>query len=83
VKPLFIKLRDGTEPVRLSARKYTPPQLKFTRDKIRELEELNLVYKNSEAEWSSPQLILPNPRPDQYCMTVGPRVQNASTKPTS
>jgi hypothetical protein len=51
VKPLFIKLRDGTEPVRLSARKYTPPQLKFTRDKIRELEELNLVYKNSEAEW--------------------------------
>jgi hypothetical protein len=43
VKPLVIKLRDGTEPVRMSARKYAPPQLKFMRDKIRELEELGLV----------------------------------------
>jgi hypothetical protein len=41
VKPLVIKLRDGAEPVRMSARKYAPPQLKFMRDKIRELEELD------------------------------------------
>jgi hypothetical protein len=27
VKPLVIKLRDGAEPVRMSARKYAPPQL--------------------------------------------------------
>jgi hypothetical protein len=47
VKPLAIKLRDGAEPVRMSARKYAPPQLKFMRDKIRELEELGLVYKNT------------------------------------
>jgi hypothetical protein len=39
VKPLVIKLRDGAEPVRMSARKYAPSQLKFIRDKIRELEE--------------------------------------------
>jgi hypothetical protein len=38
VKPLVIKLRDGAEPVRMSARKYAPPQLKFMRDKIREIE---------------------------------------------
>jgi hypothetical protein len=50
VKPLVIKLRDRAEPVRMSARKYAPPQLKFMRDKIRELEELGLVYKNTEAE---------------------------------
>jgi uncharacterized protein (DUF2235 family) len=37
VKPLVIKLRDGAEPVRMSSRKYAPPQLKFMRDKIREL----------------------------------------------
>jgi hypothetical protein len=37
VKPLFIKLRDGAEPVRMSARKYAPPQLKFMPDKTREL----------------------------------------------
>jgi hypothetical protein len=37
VNPLVIKLRDGAEPVRMSARKYAPPQLKFMRDKIREL----------------------------------------------
>jgi hypothetical protein len=43
VKPLVIKLRDGAETVRMSARKYAPPQLKFMRDKIRELEELGLV----------------------------------------
>jgi hypothetical protein len=43
VKPVVIKLRDGSEPVRMSAHKNAPPQLKFMRDKIRELEELNLV----------------------------------------
>jgi hypothetical protein len=32
VKPLVIKLREGAEPVRMSARKYAPPQLKFMRD---------------------------------------------------
>jgi hypothetical protein len=50
VKPLVIKLRDGAEPVRMSARKYAPPQLKFMRDKIHEFEELGLVYKNTGAE---------------------------------
>jgi hypothetical protein len=34
----------------MPARKYAPPQLKFMRDKKQELEELNLVYKNSKAE---------------------------------
>jgi hypothetical protein len=43
VKPLFIKLCDGTEPVRMSTRKYAPPQKKFMRDKIRELEEMGLM----------------------------------------
>jgi hypothetical protein len=50
VKLLVIKLRDCAEPVRMSARKYAPPHLKFMRDKIRELEELGLVYKNTRAE---------------------------------
>jgi hypothetical protein len=82
MKPLVIKLRDGAEPVRMSARKYATPQLKFMRDKIRELEELGLVYNNTGAEWASPPLILPKPGPDQYRMTVDLRVPNASTKPT-
>jgi hypothetical protein len=47
VKPFVIKLRDDTEPVRMSARKYAPPQLKFMRDKIRELEELGFVHNNT------------------------------------
>jgi hypothetical protein len=83
VKPLVIKLRDAADPVRMSARKYAPPQLKFMRDKIRELEELGLVYKNTGAEWKSPLLILPKPGPDQYRMTVDLRVPNASTKLTT
>jgi hypothetical protein len=83
VKPLVIKLRDGAEPVRMSERKNDPPQLKFKREKIRELEELGLVYKNTGAEWASPPLILPKTGPDQYRMTVDLRVPNASTKPTA
>jgi hypothetical protein len=79
VKPLVIKLRDGAEPVRMSARKHAPPQLKFLRDKIRELEKLGLVYKNTGPEWASPPLIPPKPGPDQYHMTV----PSASTKQTS
>jgi hypothetical protein len=83
VKPLVIKLRDGAEPVQMSARKYAPPQLKFMRDKIHELEELGLVYKNTREEWASPPLVLSNSGPDQYRMTVDLRVPNASTKPTA
>jgi hypothetical protein len=83
VKPFVIKLRDGAEPVRMSARKYASPQLKFMRVKIRDLEELGLVYKNTGAEWTSPPLILPKTGSDQYRMTVDLRVSNASTKPTA
>jgi Reverse transcriptase (RNA-dependent DNA polymerase) len=53
------------------------------RDKIRELEDLGLVYKNTGAEWASLPLILPKPGPDQYRMTVNLRVPNASEKPTA
>jgi hypothetical protein len=81
VKPLVIKLRDGAEPVRMSARKNARPQLKFMRDTIRELEELGLVVKNTGAEWASPPLILPKPGTDQYRLTVDLRVPNASSKP--
>jgi hypothetical protein len=83
VKLLVIKLRDGAEPVRMSARNYAPPQLKFMRDKIRELEELGLVYKNTGAEWASPPLILPKQGPDRYRMNVDLRVPNALNKPTA
>jgi hypothetical protein len=83
VKPLVIKLRDGAEPVRMSARRYASPQLKFMRDKIHEIEELGLAYKNTAADLASPSLILPKPGPDQYRMTVDLRVPNASTKPTA
>jgi hypothetical protein len=34
VRPLVIKLREGAEPVRMSDRKYEPPQLKFMSDKL-------------------------------------------------
>jgi hypothetical protein len=83
VKPLVIKLRDGAEVICMSALKYAPPQLKFMRDMIRELEELGLVYKNTIAEYASPPIILPKTGPDQYRMTVDLRVPNASTKPTA
>jgi hypothetical protein len=83
VKPLFIKQRDGADSVRISARKYATPQMKFMRDNIRELEELGSVYKNTGAERASPPLILPKPGPDHYRMTVDLRVPNASTKPTA
>jgi hypothetical protein len=83
VKPLVIKLCDGAEPMQMSDRKYAPPQPKFMRDKIRDLEELGLVYKNTGAESASPPLILPKPGPEQYRMTVDLRVPNASKKPTA
>jgi hypothetical protein len=83
VKPLVIKKHEGAEPVRMSARKHALPYLKFMRDKLHELEELGLVYKNTGAEWASPPLILPKPGPNQCRMTVDLRVPNASTMPTA
>jgi hypothetical protein len=64
VKPLVIKLCEGVDPVRMSARKYAPPQLKVMRDKIREIEKLGLVYKNTGAQWMSSPLILSKTGPD-------------------
>jgi hypothetical protein len=66
VKPLGIKLSDGADPVRMLSRKYAPPQLTFLRDKVREVEKLGSVKKNTGAEWASPPLILSKPGPDQY-----------------
>jgi hypothetical protein len=80
VKPRVIKLRDGAEPMRVSARKYAPLHLKFMRAKIRDLEELGLVYKNTGAEWASPPLILPKLGPDQYRMTIYLRIPNCRKK---
>jgi hypothetical protein len=60
-----------------------PPQLKFVRDDILELEELGLVYKNTGAEWVGPPLILSKPGPLQYRMTVYLRVPTASTNPNA
>jgi hypothetical protein len=79
VKPPVITLRDYADPARTSARKFAPPQLKFMRDKVRDMKELNLVYKHSEVECASPSLILPSPEPDQHLMTVYLYVSNAST----
>jgi hypothetical protein len=67
----------------MSARKNAPLQLKFMQDKIRELEDLGLLYKNTGAKRASHPLILPQPGPDQYRMTVDLRVSNASTNPTA
>jgi hypothetical protein len=83
VKPLVIKLSNCAEPVRMSARKYAPPQLRVMHNKIRELTELRLVRKNTGAEWASPLLILPEPDSNQYRMIVDLRVPNASTKQTA
>jgi hypothetical protein len=83
MEPQCIKLREGAEYVRMSARNFAPPQLKFMRDKIFELEKLCLVCKNTGVEWTSPPLILPKPRPDQSRMTVYLRVSDASSKPTA
>jgi hypothetical protein len=83
VKFLVIKLRDGAEPVRVSARMCATPQLMFTRDEIRQLEELNPVHKNSGAESASPQLILMESGPEQYRVKVDLHVLSTSTKPTA
>jgi hypothetical protein len=80
LKPLVNELREGAQPLRITARKYAPPQLKFMHDKIRVFEELGLVYKNIGAEWASLQLPLLKPGPDQYRMTVVLRVPDESTK---
>jgi hypothetical protein len=83
VKLLVINLRGGAEPMRMSARKYALPQLKFMRDKIHELQELGLVYKDTGAEWASPPLIVLKPGVYQYRINVDLRVPNASTKPAA
>jgi hypothetical protein len=53
------------------------------REEIRELEDLNLVYKNSKVEWVSPSLMLSKPEADQYRITVDLCAPNASKTPTA
>jgi hypothetical protein len=79
VNPLVIKLLDGAEPVRMLAHKHALPQLKLMRGKIRKIEELGFVYKNTGSESASLLSILSKPGPDQYWMTVDLCVPIAST----
>jgi hypothetical protein len=58
VEPLRVMLRDGVEPYRAGARRYSDEQLSVLREHIRDLLDKELIYRNNSSRWACPALIV-------------------------
>ena len=51
LEPLEVRPREGVEPVKCKARRYSPEQKKFLEEHVSELEAAGLVYRNNKSRW--------------------------------
>jgi len=78
VEPLEVRPKEGVEPVKCKARRYSPEQKKFLEEHVAQLEAAGLVYRNNKSRWASPPLIVPKPN-GKSRMTVDVRMVNDRT----
>ena len=81
VPPMNIQLQTGASPVRVIPRKYSKEQLDFLNKKVKELEELGLIFRNTASSWASAPLVVPKKGPEKWRLTVDLRLVNKVTVP--
>jgi DNA-binding transcriptional ArsR family regulator len=79
IEPLEVRVKEGAEPVKCKARRYSPEQQAFLKEHIGKLEEAGLVYKNKKSRWSSPPLVVKKAG-GGFRMTVDVRAVNDRTE---
>jgi len=58
VDPLRVMLRDGVEPYRAGARRYSDEQLAVFREHIKDLLDKEFIYRNNSSRWVCLALIV-------------------------
>ena len=81
VDPMRIQLRENTVPTRVKPRRYSQDQLQFLDRKIKELEQLGLIYKNSGSTWACTPHLVPKAGPERWRFTMDLRPVNKVTVP--
>lgn len=70
IPPMIVKLKPGVTPVCVKARRYSPPQAKFLREKVDELFRLRLVNPKNRSQWASLALRMPKKGSEAFRCTV-------------
>ena len=79
VPPMAIRLQPDAVPVRVKMRRYTAPQREFLREKVTELEDLGLIYRNSASTWACAAHVVPKPGSEMFRFTTDLRPVNKVT----
>ncbi|ETV98987.1 hypothetical protein H310_08460 [Aphanomyces invadans] len=74
VAPLVVTLKQGAEPVRCKARRYSKEQRDFMANHVAELVAAGLCYRNPRSKWCSAPLIVKKPDANDFRMTVDVQV---------
>lgn len=81
VKPLELKLKPDSVPVRAAQRKYSPEKRHFMEKYVENLLKLGFVIPTENPEWVSAPNIVPKKPPAMFRMALDYRPINASTIP--
>ena len=82
IAPLQVQLRPGARPLKTKLRSYSPAATNFLQDTIREMERMGLVYRNDNARWVAPVMVVPKPgKPGEFRLVVDLRWINHNTEP--
>ncbi|KAH9100150.1 hypothetical protein LEN26_016133 [Aphanomyces euteiches] len=77
VAPLKVRLKPDV----VLVRRYPPTHMEYLEKHVRELEEADLVYRNTRSRLASAPRIVPKSGPCDLRMTIGSRPINACTEP--
>ena len=81
-KPLKVRLKPGSTPIRVKNRSYSELHMKKMREVIDELLKNKLIYQNTESRWAAPANMVAKPgRPEDYRLTIDLRYINSCTIP--
>jgi hypothetical protein len=82
VEPLKVELRAGATPLKTRLRSYTTAERDFMRQQVQEMVAAGLLYRNDNARWVAPVLVVPKPgKVGQFRLTVDLRWVNQWTVP--
>ena len=84
VPPMYVRLKPGATPYKAANRRYPPLHRKFMRERLQELVDLDMVYRNNQSRFGSAVHVVPKTSPpkttDDFRWTVDVRQVNQRTE---
>jgi hypothetical protein len=84
IPPYKIRMKEGAIPKRAKARGHSAQALQLLKETLDKLEADGLIYKNSDARWSAPVMLVPKPgKKDAWRLVIDLRYINHCSVPVS